>query len=112
MDELTITLEDGKEVSGELYMIFSAKGNEYAAVMAEEIDEAYLCRYDESDDGITLTDIEDDDEMVAVNEVFLELMEEEGGVNMSEDLELMDLKDVRLTQKEENDTIEETDDGQ
>ncbi|MBQ9610494.1 MAG: DUF1292 domain-containing protein [Lachnospiraceae bacterium] len=93
-DEPTVsmTLEDGTELTCDVIAIFPVDDREYIALLPQtpidgyEENEVFLYRYKElNDDDIELSQIESEDEYEAVADAFDELLDEEEFNNFDEE---------------------------
>ena len=80
---VTLDLDDGSQVEGEILTIFEVDKQDYIALLplsdeeSEDGDEVYIYRYNEDEDGNpSLENIEDDEEYEAVADRFDELLDE------------------------------------
>ncbi len=83
-DERTIdlVLEDGsnlKCIALGVFDIESIPGKEYIALLPQGHEDVFLYGFNESKDGVELSNIEDDEEFDAVSKRFMELFEDEDG---------------------------------
>ena len=75
-EQVTLSLDDGKDVLCEVICIFEADGQDYIALLPTEGpgadgEEVYLYRYSENENGEpSLDNIESDDEYEIVSEAF------------------------------------------
>jgi uncharacterized protein YrzB (UPF0473 family) len=87
MDIILLYDEDGNETEFEVVATLELDENEYAILLprdderdpdAEEVEEAYILRIEQDDDGEdVLVGIEDEEELNAVIEAYEELVKEE-----------------------------------
>lgn len=98
-NKMNLVLEDDRELMCDVVGIFALSEEdeqEYIALLPEGEEEVLLYRYFETDDGVELENIEDDDEFQEVSEcfeeLFLEEYEEEIGV-------LEELKELEKLEK-------------
>jgi uncharacterized protein YrzB (UPF0473 family) len=88
--QVTLELDDGKEIECEILTIFEAGGRDYIALCpSEESDgdetEVFIYRYAEDADGNpSLTNIESDEEYEIVSDRFDELLDEEAFEDLDE----------------------------
>lgn len=76
-DTLVITLDDDTEVECNVIGIFEVEDKEYIALLPIDDETVLLYQYDETDDNVELSSIEDDDEFKAVTDAFFELYNED-----------------------------------
>lgn len=77
-DTITLSLDDGTELSCAVLEIFSVDGKDYIALQpeeGEEEDNVFLYRYIEDENEPQLLNIEDDDEFEAVADAFEEILD-------------------------------------
>lgn len=74
---LKITLEDDTEMECYVLGIFEVRGKEYIALLPTEEEEVLLYEYNETEDGLELDTIEDDEIYELVVKAFEEASEEE-----------------------------------
>jgi len=83
LDDITLTLEldDGRTVECDILTCYPLNGKQYIAVAPkdqEEIEEIYLYRFHEDENGDPVLDmIEDDDEYEAAADRFDEILDEQ-----------------------------------
>jgi len=77
MDTMTLTLDDGTELECGILGVFEVEGEEYIALLPEDDEAVLIYGYKETDAGIELTLIEDDETFDKVSAAFDELWEEE-----------------------------------
>jgi len=79
-DQVTLTLEDGSEMTCDVIAIFPCMDRDYIALLPENDPDGDFLLYrfiDNGDGEYDLDDIEDDEEFEAASEAFDELMDNE-----------------------------------
>lgn len=76
-DHIILTLEDNTEIECHVLGIFEVEDVEYIALVPIGEEEVFLYRYEETEDGMELLNIEDDEEFKIVSEAFYELFSED-----------------------------------
>ena len=79
-DQVTLTLEDGKEMTCDVIAIFPCGDRDYIALLPEDDPDGDFLLYrfiDNGDGNYDLDDIEDDEEFENASEAFDELMDNE-----------------------------------
>ena len=79
-DQVTITLEDGKEMTCDVIAIFPCEDRDYIALLPEDDPDGDFLLYrfiDNGDGNYDLDDIESDEEFDAASEAFDALMDDE-----------------------------------
>ena len=79
-DQVTLTLEDGKEMTCDVIAIFPCEGSDYIALLPEDDPDGDFLLYrfiDNGDGNYDLDDIESDEEFDAASEAFDALMDDE-----------------------------------
>lgn len=84
-DTIYLTLDDDTEMECNILGIFEVEDNEYIALSPIENEQVFLYQYEEDEEGITLINIEDDEEFDIVSEAFYALFLEEDGYEDYED---------------------------
>ncbi|HSH36665.1 DUF1292 domain-containing protein [Schnuerera sp.] len=77
MDVLYLTLDDDTELECNVIGIFEVDDYEYIALVPVDDDQVLLYRYEEYEDGVELTNIEEDEELDIVSEAFYTLYVED-----------------------------------
>lgn len=72
-DTLLITLDDDTEVECNVIGIFEVNDKEYIALLPIDDETVLLYNYEETEDNVELTSIEDDNEFKSVTDAFFEL---------------------------------------
>jgi len=72
-DYITLVLDDGEEVECQVIGTFEVEDIEYIALLPEDVEEVYIYRFSEDENGIDLKNIEDDEEFEIVKEAFYAL---------------------------------------
>lgn len=78
-DQITLTLDDGRELLCDVTAIFPVDDKEYIALLPVDDDDADIFLYRfirKGEDDIDLINIDDDDEFEAVSDAFEELLDE------------------------------------
>jgi len=79
-DQVTLTLEDGSEMTCDVIAIFPCGDRDYIALLPEDDPDGDFILYrfiDNGDGNYDLGDIEDDEEFEAASEAFDEMMDNE-----------------------------------
>jgi len=79
-DQVTLTLEDGKELTCDVIAIFPCDNKDYIALLPEDDPDGDFMLYrfiDNGDGNYDLEDIESDEEFEAASEAFDALMDDE-----------------------------------
>ena len=79
-DQVTLTLEDGKELTCDVIAIFPCDDKDYIALLPEDDPDGDYMLYrfiDNGDGNYDLEDIESDEELDAASEAFDALMDDE-----------------------------------
>jgi len=79
-DQVTLTLEDGKEMTCDVIAIFPCEDRDYIALLPEDDPDGDFLLYrfiDNGDGNYDLDDIESDEEFDAASEAFDALMDDE-----------------------------------
>ena len=87
-DQVTLTLEDGKEMTCDVIAIFPCGDRDYIALLPEDDPDGDFLLYrfiDNGDGNYDLDDIGDDDEFDAASEAFDALMDDEEYDEMFDD---------------------------
>ncbi len=74
LEKVTITLEDGTEIECDVLGVFEVSEKEYVALSPEDEDEILFFRYEDDEEGFTMTDIETDEEYEEVSTAFFEVI--------------------------------------
>lgn len=74
--KIHLILEDDTEMECTVLGIFEVDGKEYIALLPENDDRVLLYQYNESEGGIELNNIEDDDEFRLVSDVYRDMFED------------------------------------
>ena len=77
MEIMHLVLDDDTEVDCYVLGVFDVKDNEYIALIPEDTEDVLLYKYSETEEGVELDNIEDDDEYEEVGKIFDELFAEE-----------------------------------
>jgi uncharacterized protein YrzB (UPF0473 family) len=86
-DTLLITLDDDTEVECNVIGIFEVGDKEYIALLPLDDETVLLYQYEDTDDNVNLSSIEDDDEFKAVTDAFFELYNDDGDFAVDEEEE-------------------------
>ncbi len=78
IEQLELELEDGTRINCFIIGVFDCNDKEYVALTPQEEDseDVFLYAFKETDEGVELIDIDDEDEFQAVSEQFAMIMEE------------------------------------
>lgn len=93
MDIIYITLDDGTELECSVIGTFEVDDFEYIALVPLDDDQLLLYRYEEDENGIELSNIDDEEELDIVYEAFYELFAEEDLDFYDEDIDYYDEDD-------------------
>ena len=76
---IELTLENDETINCTVLGVFEVEGfdKEYIALLPENGEDVYFYVYNEHDDGVELTNIEDEDEFNKVGEEFMAMLEED-----------------------------------
>lgn len=73
---MQLVLDDGTEVEWDVIATFPVGDSDYIALAPQDSEDLFLYRYSETEDGVNLENIEDDDEFEAVGRALDELFNE------------------------------------
>lgn len=86
-DTLLITLDDDTELECNVIGIFEVDDKEYIALLPIDEETVLIYQYNETDDNVELTSIEDDNEFKTVTDAFFELYNEDDEYEVNDDFE-------------------------
>lgn len=72
-----LSLDDGTELDCIVLATFEIKGKDYIALLPEEHEDVFLYEFNETEEGMELKNIEDDEEFELVAKAFNEAFEED-----------------------------------
>lgn len=87
-ETIKLLLEDNSVMECDVLGIFDVGGQEYIAILPLGEENAMIYRYEETEEGPQLDNIESDEEYETVGQVFLAIMDEEGEFDEDEEDEL------------------------
>lgn len=77
MQKINLELEDGRKLTCIVLATFEVKEKEYIALLPENEEDVFLYELIDSENGIELINIENDNEFELVSKAFYELFEDE-----------------------------------
>lgn len=86
MREMTLLLDDDKELKCNVLGIFACGEKEYIALLPKDEEDVLLYGFEEKGEEVELTNIEDDEEFDMVSESFWNMVDEEADEEMYEEV--------------------------
>lgn len=77
MEIMSLSLDDGTEMECQVLGVFGVEDKEYIALLPLDEESVLLYEYSETEEGVELQNIEDDNEYDLVVEAFYELFDED-----------------------------------
>lgn len=82
---MILTLDDGTEMECHVIGIFEVGDKEYIALLPIDDETVLIYQYDETEENVELSLIEDDEEYEEVTKVFFEIFNDEGDFEAEEE---------------------------
>lgn len=76
LPKMQLVLDDGTEVEWDVLTTFDVRDREYIALIPDDSEDVFIYRYSEDEEGVELTNIEDDDEFEEVGKTLEQILDE------------------------------------